>query len=99
MIWFTWTQQWIELKWPHWAGTTRRTAVETLAAITPRMVKPKAPPPPADLVDWLRTDGYIPGSERYDSPPARTRAAARYFVRGIEVAKSRPILMWAASVS
>ncbi len=70
MTWLTWTQQWIELKWPHWAGTTRRTAVETLAAITPRMVKAKAPAQPAEIVDWLRADGYIPGSDGWAEVPA-----------------------------
>lgn len=70
MTWLTWTQRWIELKWPHWAGTTRRTAVETLAAITPRMVKAKAPAPPAEIVDWLRADGYIPGSDGWADVPA-----------------------------
>lgn len=68
--WFQWSQEWIALKWPQWAGTTRRTAIETLVAVTPQMVRSGAPDPPAEVVDWLRSDGYIPGSDGWSTPPA-----------------------------
>ncbi|HUW01607.1 MAG TPA: hypothetical protein VMW08_04570, partial [Acidimicrobiales bacterium] len=62
LTWFRWSQEWLALKWPQWAGTTRRSALETLVSITPRMVRASAPNPPDEVVDWLRSDGYIPGS-------------------------------------
>ena len=70
LTWFRWSQEWLALKWPQWAGTTRRTALETLVAITLRLVRPKAPEPPRHVVDWLRSDGYVPGSGGWSSPPA-----------------------------
>ncbi len=70
LTWFVWSQEWLALKWPQWAGTTRRSALETLVAITPRMVHSKAPQPPDEVVGWLRSDGYIPGSDGWSSPPA-----------------------------
>ncbi len=68
--WFVWSQEWLALKWPQWAGTTRRTAVETLVTITPLMVRSNAPPPPHDLITWLRSDGYLPGASESKAPPA-----------------------------
>jgi integrase len=56
--WFEWSRQWLELKWPQWAGTSRRSAVETLISVAPLMVRTGAPNPPDDLVPWLRADGY-----------------------------------------
>ena len=70
LTWFRWSQEWLALKWPQWAGTTRRSALETLVSITPRMVRASAPNPPDEVVDWLRSDGYIPGSDGWSSPPA-----------------------------
>ena len=48
------------LKWPQWSGHSRRSAVETLALLTPLLVHTGAPKPPADLADWLRQVGYRP---------------------------------------
>ena len=42
--WWTWSTEWLGLKWPRWAGKTRSTAVETLVAITPHMVRPRRTP-------------------------------------------------------
>lgn len=70
LTWFEWSQEWIALKWPQWAGTTRRSGLETLVAITPRMVRSGAPDPPAEVIDWLRSDGYVPGSDGWTTPPA-----------------------------
>lgn len=70
LTWFQWSQEWIALKWPQWAGTTRRTALETLVSITPRMVRGGAPDPPTEVADWLRSDGYVPGSDGWATPPA-----------------------------
>ena len=61
--WWTWAREWAELKWPQWSGHSRRSAVETLALFTPYLVRPLAPPPPADLRPWLRANGFRPGSE------------------------------------
>jgi integrase len=68
--WFAWSQQWLELKWRQWAGTTRRSGVETLVSIAPLMVPANAPAPPAGLVEWLRSDGYLPSPDGRDDPPA-----------------------------
>jgi integrase len=70
LTWFAWSQQWLSLKWPQWAGTTRKTAVETLATITPLMVRSGAPDPPADLVTWLRSAGYLPAAGASATTPA-----------------------------
>ncbi|MDE0805288.1 MAG: hypothetical protein OSA99_18455, partial [Acidimicrobiales bacterium] len=70
LTWFQWSQEWIALKWPQWAGTTRRTGLETLVSITPRMVRGGAPDPPTEVADWLRSDGYVPGSDGWATPPA-----------------------------
>lgn len=60
LTWFAWSREWLALKWPQWAGTTRRSGVETLVAVAPLMVRPNAPSPPDDLGDWLRREGYLP---------------------------------------
>lgn len=70
LTWFRWSQEWIALKWPQWAGTTRWTAVETLVTIMPLMVRSNAPPPPDDLATWLRGGGYLPGAGDSAPPPA-----------------------------
>lgn len=69
LTWFRWSQEWLLLKWPQWAGTTRRSGLETLVAITPHLVKAGAPDPPDEVADWLRSDGYVPGSPGWSSPP------------------------------
>jgi integrase len=58
--WWTWSQTWLAIKWPQWAGHTRRSAVESLLAITPLMTRSRAPTAPPDVVDWLRMHGYRP---------------------------------------
>jgi integrase len=68
--WFAWSQQWLELKWRQWAGTTRRSGVETLVSIAPLMVPPSAPAPPPGLIEWLRSDGYVPASAAWSDHPA-----------------------------
>jgi hypothetical protein len=61
--WWTWSREWLGLKWPRWAGKTRSMAVETLVALTPHLVRPGAPEPPESLGDWLRASGYRPDQE------------------------------------
>ncbi len=56
--WWTWSRPWLQLKWPGWSGNSRRSAVESLVALTPFMVRPGAPKPPGDLRCWLRTEGF-----------------------------------------
>jgi integrase len=58
--WWSWSQDWLALKWPQWSGHSRRSAVESLTLLTPLLVRGGAPRPPADLPDWLRTIGYRP---------------------------------------
>lgn len=67
--WWQWSQEWLALKWPRWAGHTRRSAVESLLAITPLMSRSGAPAPPGSLVPWLREHGYRPGSAEWDVAP------------------------------
>lgn len=66
--WFEWSVTWIGHKWPRWAGNTRRSAVETLVALTPHLTRPGAPPAPAGLGDHLRTVAYNPASAEVASP-------------------------------
>ncbi|MDP1818827.1 MAG: hypothetical protein Q8K58_02910 [Acidimicrobiales bacterium] len=67
--WWTWSREWLALKWPQWSGHTRRSAVETLTLLAPQLVPTGAPAPPEDLGDWLRKTGYRPGAPT-ESPPA-----------------------------
>jgi hypothetical protein len=68
--WWSWSQEWLNLKWPQWSGHSRRTAVESLGVITPLMVRADAPPKPDDLADWLRHHGYRPGSLGWSAVPS-----------------------------
>ena len=68
--WWSWSQDWLTLKWPQWSGHTRRSAVETLTLLTPLLLRDGAPKPPAGLADWLRTVGYRPGTSPNGAPNA-----------------------------
>ena len=68
--WWSWSKAWLDVKWPQWAGHTRRSAVESLVAITPLMTRPGAPEPPANVAYWLRLHGYRPGPATGSAPPA-----------------------------
>ena len=61
--WWSWSRQWLALKWPTWAGHSRRSAVETLVAITPYLVRSGAPDVPPSLTSWLWRDGYQSDAE------------------------------------
>ena len=56
--WISWAQKWILLKWPHWSGNSRRSAVESLVALTPFLVRGSHSRVPEDLGAWLRQDGF-----------------------------------------
>jgi integrase len=60
--WWEWSQEWLDLKWHQWSGHSRRSAVESLVAITPLMAPESAPPAPEELATWLREHGYHPGA-------------------------------------
>jgi len=66
--WWSWSCEWLALKWPRWAGSSRRSGVETLVAFTPHLLVPRAPAPPPGLPQWLREVGYNVGTERMPSP-------------------------------
>jgi len=66
--WWTWSREWLALKWPHWAGHSRRTAVETLVAIAPHMTVINPPKPPDDLGHVLRSEGYLPRNAEHSIP-------------------------------
>ena len=55
--WWGWSQAWLDVKWPQWAGHTRRSAVESLVAITPLMARSGAPKAPYELVAVAATTG------------------------------------------
>lgn len=59
--WWSWSRQWVLLKWPGWAGHSRRSSVETLVLFTPHLVASRAGDPPAGLRSWLLDHGYRPG--------------------------------------
>jgi integrase len=60
--WWSWSREWLALKWPQWSGHSRRSAVETLTLLAPQLVPTGAPAPPEGLADWLREAGYRPGT-------------------------------------
>lgn len=66
--WWSWSCEWLALKWPDWAGHSRRSAVEAMVAITPAMVRSSASSPPDGLNSWLWNVGFRPGEE---VPPGR----------------------------
>lgn len=68
--WWSWSQDWLALKWPQWSGHSRRSAVETLTLLTPLLVRAGAPKPPDGLADWLRQTGYRPGTGPAGAPVA-----------------------------
>jgi integrase len=61
--WWTWAREWLNLRWLHWSGHSRRSAVENLAIFTEHLVRADAPEAPAGLRAWLRSDGLPPGDE------------------------------------
>jgi len=68
--WWEWSREWLGLKWPQWSGHSRRSAVESLVAITPRMARSGAPPAPGEVTRWLREHGYHRGSTTRENPPS-----------------------------
>ena len=64
--WWSWSREWLGLKWGSWAGHSRRSSAETLALITPYLVRPGAPTVPPELRSWLLSYGYLPGAELRD---------------------------------
>jgi integrase len=71
--WWEWSREWLDLKWPQWSGHSRRSAVESLVAITPLMARRGAPPAPDELTRWLREHGYHRGSTSRENPPSWLR--------------------------
>ena len=71
--WWTWSREWLELKWPRWAGTTRGTAVETLVALTPHLVAQAHRNHPSCLVT---------GCGRRATDPTRGRLPRRWSCLG-----------------
>jgi integrase len=61
LTWFTWSREWLDLKWPGWSGNSRRSGVESLVAIVPYMVAAQAVDPPATVGGWLREVGFAHG--------------------------------------
>lgn len=67
-----WACQWLELKWPQWAGNSRRAAVEVMVALTPHMIRPDAAQPPLtvrELRAWLYAEALDPNVEVDPSTP------------------------------
>ena len=60
--WWTWSREWLTLKWPQWSGHSRRSSVESLSVLTPLLVRRGAPAPPEGIRAWLRTTGLQPGA-------------------------------------
>lgn len=66
--WWSWSVEWLGLKWPQWAGHSRRSGVESLVSVTPHLIRPGASDAPAKLNGWLREVGYRPGFEVLPGP-------------------------------
>lgn len=58
--WWAWSQDWLALKWPRWAGGSRKSGAEALVAITPHLIRAGAPAAPSSLRQWLWDVGYDP---------------------------------------
>lgn len=61
--WWSWARDWLQLRWPHWSGNSRRSAIENLAIFTEYLVRPGAPDAPMGLRGWLRGEGLPPGRQ------------------------------------
>jgi hypothetical protein len=59
--WWSWSRRWVALKWPMWSGNSRRSAVESVVALTPHLAVAGAPRAPEGLRDHLRT-ALVPGA-------------------------------------
>jgi hypothetical protein len=68
--WWTWSREWLALKWPGWSGNSRRTGVESLVAIAPHMVTARAPRPTDQIAPWLREAGFNLREQVDESDPA-----------------------------
>lgn len=68
--WWSWSRRWVELKWPMWSGNSRRSALESLVALTPHLVTAGAPRRPDGLGDHLRV-ALVPGAV-IDPDPQRS---------------------------
>jgi integrase len=68
--WWEWSREWLSVKWPQWAGHSRRSAVESLVALTPLMSRHRAPSAPDGVATWLRELGYRPGSASQENLPS-----------------------------
>ena len=68
--WWEWSREWLSVKWPQWAGHSRRSAVESLVALTPLMSRHGAPYAPDNVATWLREHGYRPGSASQENLPS-----------------------------
>lgn len=66
--WWEWSQQWLDLKWPDWAGSSRKSGVEALVAFTPHLVHSRAPEPPPRLRAWLWEVGFNPAVDEGEGP-------------------------------
>ena len=60
--WWSWSCEWFALKWPHWAGSSRKSGAEALVAFTPHLVRSGASAPPPNLRAWLWQTGYNPAA-------------------------------------
>jgi hypothetical protein len=68
--WWEWSREWVSVKWSQWAGHSRRSAVESLVALTPLMSRHRAPYAPDNVATWLREHGYRPGSASQENVPS-----------------------------
>ena len=58
----TWVRRWLGEQWDEWQPRTRRGTVEEMSRFVPLLVRPTAPPPPADLRLYLKA-ALHPGAE------------------------------------
>lgn len=69
--WWTWSRAWLGLKWPSLAGNSRRSMAESLVMVTPHLVRRRAPDPPAGMMRWLWSVGFVPTVELDDGDEVR----------------------------
>lgn len=83
--WWSWSTEWLAVKWPRWAGNTRKGAADTVVAMTPHLVRRGAPDPPDSLALWLASVGVLPAIDDSSKAGPELTWVERWSVPLIEI--------------
>ena len=84
--WFQHAQDYIEMKWPHSPGSTRRTLAEAMATVTPALVKDSQGMADAQTIRIALYSWAFNVNRRHETPPADVAQVLDWFER-----KSLPV--------